>query len=106
MVQGLGRFQPLPLPVYIYKELSKESAEAVCRMDDELVAIVKALRERFPDDPFLKHDFSMKECIMENYEEQVRTGGPKPTLYSTRETYLARPQPPPSLITQNCLPPP
>ena len=56
-------------------------------MDDELVAIVKALRERFPDDPFLKHDFSMKECIMENYEEQVRQAD-RNLPYTQREKHI------------------
>jgi hypothetical protein len=84
---GSSPFPADTLPVYIYKELSKESAEAVCRMDDELVAIVKALRERFPDDPFLKHDFSMKECIMENYEEQVRQAD-RNLPYTQREKHI------------------
>ncbi|GMI23962.1 hypothetical protein TrCOL_g13203 [Triparma columacea] len=84
---GSSPFPADTLPVYIYKELSKESAEAVCRMDDELVAIVKALRERFPDDPFLKHDFSMKECIMENYEEQVLDPSTTATCISTNAAF-------------------
>ncbi len=59
------------LPTFIYKELSESSAEAVCQMDRELVSIVTALSERFPQSTFLKHDFSMKSCILENYAEQV-----------------------------------
>ena len=34
------------LPTYIYAEMSDESAEAVCQMDEELVSIVGGLRER------------------------------------------------------------
>lgn len=74
------------MPVFIYKEMSEESAKAVCKMDDELVGIVKALRLKFPSDPFLQHDFSMRSCVLENYEDQVLD---KSTTASCISTNLA-----------------
>merc|ERR1712048_182232 len=49
-------------PEFIYKELQPPSAEALCQMDSELVSIVKALREHFPNNPHLKLDFRLREC--------------------------------------------
>jgi len=51
--------------------MSTSSASTVCSLDDELVSIVSALRERFPDDEYLMQNFSMKFCVLENYGDQV-----------------------------------
>lgn len=59
------------LPLWIYKELCDASAKYVCELDKELVSIVKGLSEVFPKNPHLKLDFSLKACIIENYEDQV-----------------------------------
>lgn len=51
--------------------MTEESAKYVCAMDKELCSIVGALSRVFPNDTQLKSDFSMKYCILENYEDQV-----------------------------------
>ena len=37
----------------------------------------------FPDDPFLRHDFSMKSCVLENYEDQVQDPSTTATCVAT-----------------------
>merc|ERR1719310_1902859 len=41
-------------------------------MDEELCAIVAALRKVYPDDVHLKSSFSMRDCVIENYKDQVK----------------------------------
>jgi opine dehydrogenase len=69
---GQSGFDRSSLPVKIYAEMTDESAKYVCEMDAELCAIVDALRRVFPGkDAFLTSDFSMRACVLENYEDQV-----------------------------------
>ena len=56
----------------IYAEMTEESGKCVCQMDEELCAIVAALRKVYPDDVHLKSSFSMRDCVIENYTDQVK----------------------------------
>jgi hypothetical protein len=47
-------------------------SDSVSPPSQELCAIVAGLRAVLPHNEHLKCDFSMKHCVMQNYEEQVR----------------------------------
>jgi hypothetical protein len=68
---GKTAYKPEDVPKKIYAELTDESAKYIVLLDQDLVAIVKALSKEFPNNQSLKHDFSLKSCILENYEDQV-----------------------------------
>jgi len=68
---GKTPYKKEDVPSKIYADLTAESAKYVCSLDEELVSIVKGLSGVFPDNASLKHDFSLKGCILENYEDQV-----------------------------------
>ena len=68
---GKAAFDPATLPTAIYADLRTESAKAMVALDNELVALVGALSKAHPDNEFLADDFSLKKCVMENYEDQI-----------------------------------
>mmetsp|Transcript_18620 Transcript_18620/g.36488 ORF Transcript_18620/g.36488 Transcript_18620/m.36488 type:complete len:397 (+) Transcript_18620:129-1319(+) len=74
------------LPVRIYAELTDESAQALADFDDELCAIVDALKVHYPDNKHLHEDYRLRSCIIENYKDQV---GDSSTLKSTVKTTKA-----------------
>eukprot|EP00808_Paulinella_micropora_P031035 g44080.t1 len=59
------------VPLRIYKEMTDASAKCVAEVDKELNAIVDGLRKKFPKNKFLQLNYGLKECILENYEDQV-----------------------------------
>lgn len=68
---GKQKLKKEDLPEWIYKDLRTGSSEALVDLDNELVAIVKALSKIYPNNEHLKKDFSMKACVIENYTDQV-----------------------------------
>jgi len=68
---GKTPYDPKTLPVRIYADLTQGSANSVVQLDEELVRIVASLAKIYPNNPHLQKDFSLKACIIENYEEQV-----------------------------------
>ncbi|EOD09983.1 hypothetical protein EMIHUDRAFT_465316 [Emiliania huxleyi CCMP1516] len=60
------------VPTLIYKDLRTDSAVTLVEMDTDLCAIVAGLRGALPQNGHLvDSDFSMKACVMQNYEEQI-----------------------------------
>lgn len=59
------------VPLRIYKSMTDSSATYVKRVDEELNDIVRGLRSKFPKNKFLQLNYGLKECILENYEDQV-----------------------------------
>lgn len=85
---GVTGFPRESLPVFIYKEMTEESAQRVCEMDDELCAIVEALRKVFPEDPVLaRSDFRMRSCVLENYTDQVADPSTTASCISTNSAF-------------------
>jgi len=41
-------------------------------MDEELCAIVVALQVKHPNYVYLQKSFSMKDCVIDNYQDQVK----------------------------------
>jgi hypothetical protein len=68
---GKSTYNKSEMPSKIYADLTPESAKCVVELDNDFVAIHEALRKVFPDNVHLKHDLSLKACILENYEDQV-----------------------------------
>jgi len=68
---GVTPYKKTEVPSKIYADLTPESAKCVCDLDRDLVSIVKSLSIKFPTNKSLQHDFSLKACILENYEDQV-----------------------------------
>ena len=75
------------LPVRIYAEMSESSAKCVCQMDEELCAIVAALRKVYPNDKILKTSFSMRDCVIENYTDQVKDTTSTATCISSNTAF-------------------
>mmetsp|Transcript_3107 Transcript_3107/g.9251 ORF Transcript_3107/g.9251 Transcript_3107/m.9251 type:complete len:395 (+) Transcript_3107:3-1187(+) len=69
---GESPYDKEKLPVRIYAELTDESADALAKLDDDLVNIVDKLKVFYPDNKHLHEDFRLKACIIENYKEQVK----------------------------------
>ena len=84
---GVTGYDPATLPVRIYAEMTPASAARVCEMDAELCSIVEALRKVFPDDVHLKSSFSMRDCVLENYEDQVADPTDTATCISTNAAF-------------------
>ena len=68
--------------------MTEESANAVCRMDVELCDIVKSLRLKYPNDKYLKLDFSMKHCVLENYADQVIDPSTTSSCIKTNKAFM------------------
>eukprot|EP00941_MAST-03F_sp_MAST-3F-sp1_P000839 g839.t1 len=68
---GETAYDPETLPKKIYAEMTDASADYTDKVDQELVAIVSELAKRFPKNQHLQRDFSLRGCILENYEDQV-----------------------------------
>lgn len=84
---GVTGFDPATLPVRIYAEMTQASGECVCQMDEELCAIVAGLRKVFPDDVHLKSSFSMRDCVIENYTDQVKDKSTTATAVSSNTAF-------------------
>jgi len=52
--------------------MTEESAKCICQMDEELCAIVAALQVKHPNYVYLQKPFSMKDCVIDNYQDQVK----------------------------------
>jgi len=69
---GKSPYDPDKVPTLIYKDLRTGSAVTLVEMDTDLCAIVAGLRGALPQNGHLvDNDFSMKACVMQNYEEQI-----------------------------------
>jgi hypothetical protein len=69
---GKSPYDPDKVPTLIYKDLRTGSAVTLVEMDSDLCAIVAGLRGALPQNGHLvDNDFSMKACVMQNYEEQI-----------------------------------
>jgi len=68
---GKAPFEASSLPEYVYTEMTDASAKYICDLDEELCSIVAALSKILPHNESLKMNFSMKDCIVENYESQI-----------------------------------
>lgn len=69
---GKSPYDPDKVPTLIYKDLRTDSAVTLVEMDTDLCAIVAGLRGALPQNGHLvDNDFSMKACVMQNYEEQI-----------------------------------
>jgi len=69
---GKSPYDPDKVPTLIYKDLRTGSAVTLVEMDTDLCAIVAGLRGSLPQNGHLvDNDFSMKACVMQNYEEQI-----------------------------------
>lgn len=68
---GKTPFDEDKVPKAIYAEMTDASGQCVATMDAEMQAINAALRKLFPNDPHLQKDFRMRECILQNYIDQV-----------------------------------
>ncbi len=84
---GVTGFDPATLPVRIYAEMTAASGECVCQMDAELCAIVAGLRKVFPDDVHLQSSFSMRDCVIENYTDQVKDKSTTATAVSSNTAF-------------------
>lgn len=83
---GRSSFNPAEVPHLIYAELTDASAEYMETLDDEINAVVDQLQKLFPQNPYLKENFRLQHCILENYENQVKDPC---TLASTVRTNTA-----------------
>mmetsp|Transcript_18519 Transcript_18519/g.23572 ORF Transcript_18519/g.23572 Transcript_18519/m.23572 type:complete len:397 (+) Transcript_18519:41-1231(+) len=59
-------------PEYIYAEITPKSAELVGKLSEEQVAIVKALSEAQPKNPYLKEDFGYMASLLFAYGDTVK----------------------------------
>ena len=84
---GVTGYEAGSLPIRIYAEMSESSAKCVCQMDEELCAIVAALRLVYPNDVHLQSSFSMKDCVIENYTDQVKDKSTTATCVSTNTAF-------------------
>lgn len=86
---GVSPLDPETLPVNIYKDLRTGSAHALSDLDGELVAITAGLAKVFPDNKALQSNFSLKACIIENYEDQVTCKYNNVTCVMTNKAFAA-----------------
>eukprot|EP00978_Attheya_sp_CCMP212_P019148 scaffold53314_cov82-Attheya_sp.AAC.3 len=83
---GKAGYEPDSVPKKIYADLVDASAVALDDLDRDLNAIVDALKVHYPDNKSLQLNFHLRDCILENYLEQVTDPS---TLKSTVVTCLA-----------------
>lgn len=84
---GKTPFDEEKVPKAIYAEMTDESGECVVKMDEELQELNKALRKLFPSDPHLQKDFRMRECILQNYKDQVTDPSTTTTCFRTNAAF-------------------
>lgn len=83
---GKSGYQKKDVPVLLYKDLTPDSADALVKMDNELTAIVEALKPHYPTNSHLHLNFHLRDCIIENYQNQVKD---QSTIASTVKTNIA-----------------
>lgn len=81
---GVSGYDPASLPVAIYGEMSDASAQAVCVIDDELVAITEGLKAKGWTNT---DDFRFRKCVLENYLDQITDDTDAVTCIRTNKAF-------------------
>jgi len=64
-------YKTTDVPAFIYAEVTRKSADAIQKMDDELQLITKAIRKLFPDNRYLDMAKPLTDCLVFHYKELI-----------------------------------
>ena len=80
-------FKREELPARIYADCTRASAECVEAMDAEMQVLIKAVRAKQPENPYLHMARPLKECLIAHYTDLIGDTTDMYTILRTNKAY-------------------